>query len=63
MSINKSQGQSLEFISVWLGKDDVFSHGQLYVCLSRVSSMNNIIICLDGNRTITRNVVYTEIFE
>jgi ATP-dependent DNA helicase PIF1 len=41
MSINKAQGQTLKFVGLWL-EDPVFSHGQPYVGLSRVSRVNNV---------------------
>jgi ATP-dependent DNA helicase PIF1 len=62
ISINKSQGQTLDFISIWLGDDHVFTHGQLYVALSRVSCLNNIKIATNNENKFTRNVVFKEIF-
>ena len=35
MTTNKAQGQTLEFVGIYL-PDHIFSHGQLYVTLSRV---------------------------
>lgn len=37
MTINKSQDQSLDNVGLYLPKD-IFSHGQLYVAMSRVKS-------------------------
>ena len=62
MTTNKAQGQTLDFVSIWLGDDHVFTHGQLYVALSRVSNFNNIKIATNNEDKLTRNVVYREIF-
>jgi hypothetical protein len=63
MSINKAQGQSVRHVGLDL-REPVFSHGQLYVALSRVTSCNRIKILLPSMSTEARltNVVYPEIF-
>lgn len=65
MTINKSQGQTLQMVGVYL-KKPVFTHGQLYVAFSRVTTKHGLRILIedvDGNCTdTTRNVVYQEVF-
>ncbi|XP_022003074.1 ATP-dependent DNA helicase pif1-like [Helianthus annuus] len=65
MTINKSQGQSLSRVGLYL-KQPVFSHGQLYVALSRVKTRDGVkLLILDNNgkpTDKTSNVVYKEIF-
>ena len=43
MTINKSQGQTFDFIGIYL-REPVFGHGQLYVAFSRVRSFDSIKI-------------------
>ena len=66
MTINKSQGQSLSFVGLFLLKP-VFTHGQLYVAISRVKSRSGLKLLIldnDGNPcNITQNVVYPEVFQ
>ena len=63
MSINKSQGQTLQKVGIHLTKD-VFSHGQLYVAFSRATAPENISVLLEGfthgDQNLMRNVVYRE---
>ncbi|KAI9118223.1 hypothetical protein K1719_010555 [Acacia pycnantha] len=66
MTINKSQGQSMTNVGLYL-PTPVFSHGQLYVALSRVKSFNGLkLLILDEfNKcsNTTTNVVYREVFQ
>ena len=66
MTINKSQGQSLSYVGLFLPKP-IFTHGQLYVVVSRVKSKSGLnILILDENEkpsNITKNVLYQEVFE
>ncbi|XP_052627245.1 uncharacterized protein LOC128133750 [Lactuca sativa] len=65
MTINKSQGQSLSKVGLFL-RQPVFTHGQLYVALSRVKSKNGLkILILDKDGKLTNktsNVVFKEVF-
>ena len=55
MTINKSQWQSFERIGVDL-RAPVFSHGQFYVAVSRVSSSGGVCVLLP--RVVTIPVIY-----
>ena len=65
MTVNKSQGQSLDNVGLYLPRS-VFCHGQLYVAISRVTSPEGLHILIDsdyGSSTnVTSNVVFEEIF-
>ena len=62
MTINKSQGQTFAQIGIDL-RNDVFSHGQLYVAVSRGPSWDNIKILLPKSNkdNKVKNVVWKEV--
>lgn len=64
MTINKAQGQSLSHVGINL-RVQPFSHGQLYMALSRTINAENISLLLSPyniNRKID-NVVYPEVLQ
>ena len=66
MTINKAQGQTIPYMGLDLC-NPVFTHGQLYVALSRIQLKHNITIlvknvCGDNRPGVyTKNIVYKEI--
>jgi Helicase len=71
MTINKSQGQTLKKVGVYL-PEPVFTHGQLYVAASHVNHPQNIQFAITPLKTPssdqiltnkTRNIVYTEVLQ
>ena len=56
---NKAQGQTLSHVGIYL-KQRFFSHGQLYVAMSRVGSKVSLKIYSD-HVVYTSNVVYKEV--
>lgn len=62
LTINKSQGQSAKWVGVDL-RAPVFSHGQLYVAVSRTTQKSHLRILTPsiGNSLTVDNVVYPEV--
>ncbi|XP_034236354.1 uncharacterized protein LOC117642372 [Thrips palmi] len=67
MSFHKSQGQTINKVGVDL-RTDCFTHGQLYVGLSRVRSPDDIVVLVPHDRihdgvAYTKNIVYHNLLQ
>jgi len=61
MTVNKSQDQSLEHVGIYL-YTLAFTHGQLYIALSRVTSLNGLtLLSSEQTLTFTQIIVYLEV--
>ena len=60
ITANKAQGQTLQTVGIFL-PEPFFSHGQLYVAMSRVGVKDKLKIYQPDNENTTVNVVYPEI--
>ena len=72
MTVNKSQGQTFQKVGVYLPKA-MFTHGQLYVALSRVGAPKDVSLFIENTDdaghcmqteegTFTKNIVFQEVF-
>ena len=71
MWLHKKWGQTLKRVGLYL-PEPCFSHGQLYVAMSRVSRPQDITVFVDGstkkhgkhrNKTHTKNIVYRQLLQ
>jgi hypothetical protein len=56
MTINKSQGQSFEQVLIDY-TDDAFSHGHVYVSLSRARYFNKVMLIVRDDSIVNRDIV------
>jgi hypothetical protein len=66
ITINKVQGQTLDYVGIYLPQP-VFSHGQLYIALSRAKIRDSVKIIIrpttvdDCRDNYSKNIVYGEL--
>ena len=66
MTINKSQGQSLRYVGIDIQTRECFTHGQLYVAVSRVTKKCNLYMITPetgplGALRLIRNIQWKEV--
>lgn len=68
MTINRAQGQTLDYVGIYL-REPVFSHGQLYVALSRAKTSQQVKVLIlpptfseTKSDCKTTNVVFHDVF-
>ena len=62
ITINKSQGQSFDYVGLYY-KKLLFSHGQLYVALSRCKNPDNLFIQNASLNDNIENILLPEVLE
>ena len=68
MTINKAQGQTLDYVGIYL-REPIFSHGQLYVALSIAKNSKSVKILItppvyDSSLDyVTPNIVYKDVLQ
>ena len=61
MTVNKSQGQTLGIVGLDL-RTVAFTHGQLYVAMSRVTNVANLaVLHASPCPVVTQNIVFPEL--
>ena len=60
MSTNKVQGQTLDYVGIYL-PEDVITHGHLHVGLSRVHTAKSVAIHVNNSNGYTKNIVFKEL--
>ena len=54
MTVNKAQGQTIPVVGIYL-PEPIFSHGQLYVALSRATARRNVkVLAVPDDENIKR---------
>ncbi len=62
MTVNKAQGQTFDKVGLKLDEKQCFSHGQLYVAISRVRNWESLIVKLNPSANgKTKNIVFRSI--